>query len=71
MITTGISMPRDLTVDMNTHDVYWVDSRLDNIQKVSFNGVHRQVGTKLLYIFTYKSNRKSNFNFQTISYKRN
>lgn len=47
MITTGISMPRDLTVDMNTHDVYWVDARLDHIQKVSFNGNHRQVGTKL------------------------
>lgn len=43
MVTVGISMPRDLTIDMNTHDVYWVDARLDSIQKVSYNGGNRQV----------------------------
>lgn len=43
IVTSGISIPRDLTVDMNTHDVYWVDARLDRIQKVSFNGGNRQV----------------------------
>lgn len=43
MVTSGISNPRDLTVDMLTHDVYWVDSKLDMIQKVSFSGGNRQV----------------------------
>lgn len=43
IVTSGISMPRDLTVDMLTHDVYWVDARLDMIQKVSYNGGNRQV----------------------------
>lgn len=43
MVTSGIGTPRDLTVDMLTHDVYWVDVKLDNIQKVSFNGQNRQV----------------------------
>lgn len=43
IVTSSISMPRDLTIDMNTHDVYWVDARLDNIQKISFNGGNRQV----------------------------
>ena len=35
IVTTGIVNPRDITVDMFTHDVYWVDSRLDTINKVS------------------------------------
>ncbi|XP_075227220.1 low-density lipoprotein receptor-like [Lycorma delicatula] len=43
MVTSGIGTPRDLTVDMLTHDVYWVDAKLDNIQKVSFNGQNRQI----------------------------
>ncbi|KAF4524942.1 hypothetical protein B566_EDAN012698 [Ephemera danica] len=43
IVTSGISNPRDLTVDMVTHDVLWVDSRLDTLQKVSFNGGSRQV----------------------------
>lgn len=34
LVTTRISNPRDLTVDMFTHDVYWVDSTLDAINKV-------------------------------------
>ncbi|KAG5887844.1 hypothetical protein JTB14_005610 [Gonioctena quinquepunctata] len=28
---------------MNTHDVYWVDSKLDTIQRISFSGGNRQV----------------------------
>lgn len=43
IVTSGISNPRDLTVDMLTHDVYWVDSKLDMIQKVSYSGGNRQV----------------------------
>ncbi|XP_049818680.1 low-density lipoprotein receptor-related protein 2 [Aethina tumida] len=43
VVTSGISNPRDLTIDMNTHDVYWVDSKLDMIQRISFNGGNRQV----------------------------
>lgn len=43
VVTSGISNPRDLTVDMLTHDVYWVDSKLDVIQKIGFSGGARQV----------------------------
>ena len=32
MVTNGIIQPRDITVDMATHDVYWVDSATDAIQ---------------------------------------
>ncbi|KAL0271000.1 UNVERIFIED_CONTAM: hypothetical protein PYX00_008246 [Menopon gallinae] len=43
VITSGISNPRDLTIDMLTHDVYWVDSKLDMIQKMAYTGGVRQV----------------------------
>lgn len=43
VVTSGISNPRDLTIDMLTHDVYWVDSKLDMIQKISYSGGNRQV----------------------------
>ncbi|XP_056632979.1 low-density lipoprotein receptor-related protein 2 isoform X2 [Diorhabda sublineata] len=43
LVTSGISNPTDLTIDMNTHDVYWVDSKLDTIQKISYSGGNRQV----------------------------
>lgn len=43
IVTSGISTPRDLTVDMLTHDVYWVDAKLDTIQKISYSGGNRQV----------------------------
>lgn len=43
LVTSGIRNPRDLTVDMLMHDVYWVDSKLDMIQKISYNGGNRQV----------------------------
>ena len=32
MVTSGIVQPRDITVDIATHDVYWVDSAADAIQ---------------------------------------
>ena len=32
IVTTGISLPRDVTIDYATHDVYWVDAIVDAIQ---------------------------------------
>lgn len=43
VVTSGISNPRDLTIDMSTHDVYWVDAKLDMIQRISYSGGNRQV----------------------------
>ena len=43
LITSGISNPKDLTIDMNTHELYWIDSKLDMIQRISYNGGNRQV----------------------------
>lgn len=34
LVTSRISNPRDLTIDMFSNDVYWVDSKLDAINKV-------------------------------------
>ncbi|CAG0878905.1 unnamed protein product [Cyprideis torosa] len=43
IVTTNIRSPRDLTIDMNTHDVYWVDSITDTLEKVSFKGSNRYI----------------------------
>ena len=43
LVTTRISNPRDLTIDMQTHDVFWVDSREDAIFSVSYKGGNRRV----------------------------
>lgn len=32
IVKTGISLPRDVTIDIETHDVYWVDAIVDTIQ---------------------------------------
>ncbi|XP_064646226.1 low-density lipoprotein receptor-related protein 2-like [Lineus longissimus] len=42
IVTTGVSRPTGITIDITTHDVYWVDSAVDAIQKVSWNGGSRQ-----------------------------
>ncbi|KAF7989294.1 hypothetical protein HCN44_007968 [Aphidius gifuensis] len=42
IVTSGISTPRDITIDFSTHDVYWVDSKLDVIQKVTWSGGNQQ-----------------------------
>src|SRR5689334_12660205 len=42
IVVTGILNPRDLTIDVTTHDVFWSDTREDVIQKVSFSGGRRQ-----------------------------
>lgn len=55
VVTSGISNPRDLTVDMLTHDVYWVDSKLDMIQKIGFSGGARQVREKQTLLMLEKS----------------
>ena len=32
IVTTGISQPRDIAIDYQNHDIYWVDSIVDAIQ---------------------------------------
>ena len=32
IVKTGIVQPKGITVDIKTHDVYWVDTRVDAIQ---------------------------------------
>ena len=42
IVTTGISTPRDITVDFLTNDVYWVDTVSDSIQSVNYLGGNRR-----------------------------
>lgn len=39
LVTSGISIPRALTIDFETHDVYWIDSIVDSIQVCAENHV--------------------------------
>ena len=43
LVTTRISNPRDLTIDMQTHALFWVDSQEDAIFTVSYKGGNRRV----------------------------
>ena len=42
LVTRDISNPLDLTIDMQTHNIYWADSREDAIFTVNFDGKNRQ-----------------------------
>ena len=41
-MTIGISTPRDIAVDVQTHDVFWVDTVTDVLEKIDWQGGNRQ-----------------------------
>ncbi|KRZ56210.1 Low-density lipoprotein receptor-related protein [Trichinella nativa] len=43
LVSHNVIEPRDLVVDMNTHHIYWADSRMDMIQRVKPSGGDRQI----------------------------
>ncbi|CDW53518.1 Low-density lipoprotein receptor-related protein [Trichuris trichiura] len=43
IVSHNVIEPRQLCVDMNSHDLYWADSRMDTIQRVKSSGGDRQV----------------------------
>ncbi|CAG0879500.1 unnamed protein product [Darwinula stevensoni] len=43
LVLRGIGNPKDLTVDMQSYDVYWVDARQDTIEKINSEGGNRQI----------------------------
>jgi len=43
IVTDRVSNPTDLTIDILTHDVYWVDTQQDAIFKVDYKGEQRQM----------------------------
>ena len=42
IVTERISNPTDISIDIATHDVFWVDTQQDAIFKVDYNGNKRQ-----------------------------
>ncbi|XP_076440226.1 low-density lipoprotein receptor-related protein 2-like [Babylonia areolata] len=42
LVSSGISRPRAIAIDFATHDVYWIDSVVDAIQSISFDGRSRR-----------------------------
>ncbi|CAL4174127.1 unnamed protein product, partial [Meganyctiphanes norvegica] len=43
LVVNGVKSPRDITIDIFTNDVFWIDSTLDMIVKVDYKGQNRQV----------------------------
>ncbi|XP_038047205.1 low-density lipoprotein receptor-related protein 2-like isoform X2 [Patiria miniata] len=43
LVTIGISLPRDIAVDVQTHDVFWVDTVTDVLEKIDWQGGNRQI----------------------------
>ena len=43
IVTDRISNPTDISIDISTHDVYWVDTTQDAIFKVDYKGEQRQM----------------------------
>jgi len=43
IVTSGVVRPITLTIDFNTHEVFWADAGLDTIQKVNADGSNRVV----------------------------
>lgn len=43
IIKTDIRMPNAITLDYESHKLYWVDARLDKIERADYDGSHRVV----------------------------
>lgn len=43
IITTDIRMPNAVTLDYDSHKLYWADARLDKIERADYDGTHRVV----------------------------
>lgn len=39
-------MPNGLTLDHRAKKIYWADARLDKIERMHYDGSHRQVGRR-------------------------
>lgn len=42
IVTDRISNPTDISIDIATHNVYWVDTQQDAIFRVDYNGKKRE-----------------------------
>lgn len=43
VITTDIKMPNAVTIDYESHKLYWADARLDKIERADYDGSHRVI----------------------------
>lgn len=43
IVATDILMPNGLTLDHRAKKIYWADARLDKIERMHYDGSHRQV----------------------------
>lgn len=71
IIKTDISTPNGLTIDHKEQFLYWIDARLDKIERSDFHGNHRAVCVK--YITNIKNTFKvtSNISSKIVGWKNN
>ena len=50
---TDLTWPNGLTIDYNTHTLYWVDAKLDKIESSFMNGSNRQLVTTSFVIHPF------------------
>lgn len=43
IITTDIRMPNAIAIDYENHKLYWVDARIDKIERADYDGSHRVI----------------------------
>ncbi|XP_031616659.1 prolow-density lipoprotein receptor-related protein 1 isoform X3 [Contarinia nasturtii] len=43
IITTDIRMPNAIAIDFESHKLYWVDARIDKIERADYDGSHRVI----------------------------
>lgn len=48
VVGTDILMPNGLALDHAARWLYWADARLDKIERVRYDGAHREVSTSVM-----------------------
>ena len=49
IITTDVKTPNGLTIDHPAQKLYWLDARLDKIERCNFDGSNRKVNRAGIY----------------------
>lgn len=65
IITTDIRMPNAITLDYESHKLYWADARLDKIEQTSYDGTKRIVITHSIPIHPFSLTVFGDFLFWT------
>lgn len=54
-VGTELQWPNGLTIDYFNRKLYWCDSYLDKIERISLSGIDREVSSNNVYFFTLRT----------------